>query len=168
MMYVNNEYANAIPATEPTTIFLNQHTPTGLFMGQNTQSFWVVLNESGKWAIQLSDLYTPMFAAFPLDNRRLDYGWDQGEAQLTVRGKMCTDRVDDAGVIRIENGAVAMCCCRPDGTLTWLTLGSCPEEGLSGYFDSWHVCYLERSDHVVAERHEGIYGTDQFTPFFPV
>lgn len=167
-MYVDNQYLKAIPATDPTAIFLNRDTPTGLFAGQNTQMFWVVLNGSGKWAIKLSDLYTPLFAAFPLDDHRLEYGWDLGELQLSLGAKMRTTEENDVGLIRIEGSDVAMSCCRPDGTLTWVSLGNIVREGLSGYFESWQVCRVSRPDHVVAERNDGIYGVEPFTAFFPV
>jgi hypothetical protein len=127
-----------------------------------------VLNGSGKWAIQLSDLYTPLFAAFPLDDRPLDYGWVLGKPQLVLGKKMPTPNDDDAGLIRIEGNDVAMCCCRPDGTLRWLSLGRTVTESVSGHFESWQVCRVEHPDDVVAERHDGIYGVEPFTPFFPV
>jgi hypothetical protein len=165
-MDMGNEYLNAVPEVNPTAIFLDRHTPTGLFQGQNTERFWVVDTSAGKRAITLSDLYMPMFAVFTLTDRRLDFGWPLGKPTLHLDVSVPSVDPTDAGIIGIDDFGVAMQCLNVDGNTEWVVLGVYQPTYPTGvFFEGWKVFEPQSPGYPFAERDSEVYY--QAEPFEP-
>ncbi len=169
-MEIENEYLNAVPSLEPTAMFLDRHTPTGLFQGQNCETYWVVETAVGRRAITLSDLYMPKFAVFTLGDRRLDYGWHRGKPTLHLDHSINSVERDETGIVGIDDHDLSMHCQRPDGTTEWVVLGVYEPEQLTGlFFRGWRVLRQDRPDYVFAEREADYsYAAEPFEPMFTV
>lgn len=168
-MQIENEYLNAVPSPDPHAVFLDRHTPTGLFMGQNLEHCWVVETAQGRRVITLTDLYMPRFAVFTLSDRRLDYGFALGKPKLYLDHPLASVEPDDVGIIQIDDFRVAMHCCLPNGTTEWVNVGVYEPTGFTGlFFCGWR---LFRSDHptsLAAERNPYYFPAEPFMPQFTV
>lgn len=171
---IKEELLNAQPTNEQSFIFLDQHTPTGLFYGYAMRPYWVVNTPDGKMAIDLEEECNPQFAVTPLTDQRLDFGWDAGALELHLdHGTPCGDP-KEAGVIQIEDTEVSMNCVFYTGKTEWITLGVYEPEMPTGlFFSGWRVLRAPDGDVAyddpVAERDHGrSYQAEPFEPTFLV
>ena len=168
-MSIENELLNAVPAPDPAAIFLDRHTPPGLFQGTSAHQYWIVETGLGKRAITLSECCMPQFAVFTLSDRRLDFGWTLGKPTLHLDVSIPSIERDDVGIVATEDFGISMQCQRPDGSTEQVLLGVYEPTQLTGlFFSGWRVFAGADTEHPVAEREPFYYHAEPFEPEFEV
>jgi hypothetical protein len=162
-MEYEHKPATAIPADDSGAIFLNRHTPTGLFWGRNLSRYWVVETEVGRRAITLPTFNVPMFAVFSLTDRHLDYGCALGEPILQLEPSANSISHDELGIVRADETALEMQCLTSGGGVEWVNLGIHKPESAIGLFDFWRVFVEDDLVHPIAER-RGPFTTERWEP----
>jgi hypothetical protein len=159
-----NEPTTAIPTEESDAVFLNRHTPTGLFWGRNLSRYWVVETKAVRRAITLPTFNVPMFAVFTLSDRELDYGCALGKAILQLEPPTNSIEHDEVGIVRAGEGGLAMRCLTSDGGAEWVNLDIDKPTHAAGLFDCWKVFVGKDLIYPIAERQGRPFTTERWEP----
>jgi hypothetical protein len=152
-MQIDRDYFSEIEASGTDPILLDRHTPTGIFVGQHLEYYWVVDTPVGRRAITLTNLYAPKWAVITLDDQSLDQGFALGKPLLHLEKPLTFAERDDTGIIGIDDFAVSMHCCNTEGRIEIVNLGVYePTEFTRLCFCGWRVFLREHPTVLVGER----------------
>lgn len=152
-MEIDRKYFSELEDSAREPVFLDRHTPTGIFVGQHLEYYWVVETSVGRRAITLSNLYTPKFAVLTLNEQVLDQGFTLGKPLLHLEKPLTFAEPNDTGIIGIDDFLVSMHCCNTEGDIENVNLGVYePTEFTGLYFCGWRVFLREHPTALIGER----------------
>ena len=152
-MEIDRAYFSEIEASGNNPVLLNRHTPTGIFVGQHLEYYWVVETSVGRRAISLTNLYMPKWAVITLGEQTFDQGFALGKPLLHLEKPLTFVEPDDTGIIAIDDLAVSMHCSNPEGAIENVNLGVYEPTELTGlYFCGWRVFLREHPTVLIGER----------------